>query len=63
MPVPLRAIVSGDPGALLLTEMLPLTLPAAVGAKLAVKEALCPALRVVGTANPLTLKAAPDAVA
>ena len=60
MPVPLRGIVSGDPGALLTMEMLPVALPAAVGAKVAEKDALCPALMVAGTDSPLMLKAAPD---
>lgn len=40
MPVPLKAIVSGDPGALLVREMLPEPLPAAVGANLALKVVL-----------------------
>ena len=32
VPVPLNTIVAGEPGALLVMEMLPLALPAVVGA-------------------------------
>jgi hypothetical protein len=38
-PVPLKAIVSGDPGALLVMEMLPEALPATAGANLALSVA------------------------
>jgi hypothetical protein len=38
VPVPLRAIAIGEPGALLVMEMLPFALPAVVGANLAVTE-------------------------
>lgn len=38
MPVPLNEIVSGEPGALLVTDMLPSALPAEVGANFAVSE-------------------------
>ena len=37
VPVPLRGIASGDPGALLVMEILPLALPADVGANVALK--------------------------
>ena len=37
VPVPLRAIVAGEPGALLVIEMLPVALPADVGANVTVK--------------------------
>jgi hypothetical protein len=53
--VPDIAIVAGDPTALLTTEMLPLALPADVGAKIALNEALDPALIVIGIVGPLTL--------
>jgi hypothetical protein len=55
VPVPDIAIVAGDPAALLTTEMLPLALPADVGAKIALNEALDPALIVIGMVGPLTL--------
>jgi hypothetical protein len=45
------------------TEMLPLALPVDVGAKMALKVKLCPAVRVMGGFNPLMLKPAPETVA
>lgn len=58
--MPLNPIAKGDPGALLVTDMLPLTLPAAVGAKPAVNDALCPALIVTGAVIPLMLNPVPE---
>ena len=63
VPVPLKGMVSGDPGALLVMEMFPEALPATVGANFAISVALSPGLMVTGTANPLILKPDPDAVA
>jgi hypothetical protein len=63
VPVPLNAIVVGEFGALLTIEMLPLALPAAVGANLALNVALSPAPSVSGVVNPLMLRPAPDTVA
>ena len=63
VPVPVSAIASGEFGALLTIEMLPVALPAVAGANRAVKVAICPALIVKGVAIPLMLKPAPDAVA
>jgi hypothetical protein len=63
VPVPLKAIVAGDPGALLVIEMLPVALPEVVGANCAVNEVFAPALIVVGKARPLILKPAPEALA
>ncbi len=63
MPVPLSVIPNGDPGALLAIEMLPLALPVAVGANLAVNVALCPALIVNGVVIPLMLNPAPETLA
>ena len=57
--MPLRAMVAGELVALLAMVMLPVTLPAAVGAKATVKEADCPAARVRGSASPVTLKPLP----
>jgi hypothetical protein len=61
-PVPLSAIARGDPGALLVIEMLPLTLPAAVGAKPAVNATLAPAATVCAE-SPVWLKPAPVTLA
>ena len=44
-------------------ETLPVKLLAEAGAKLAVKEAACPALSVAGTDKPAMLKPAPEALA
>ena len=45
------------------TEIVPLALAADVGAKLALKVKLCPAVRVMGGFKPLMLKPVPEAVA
>jgi hypothetical protein len=58
-PVPLNAIVSGEFGALLTTEMLPVALPEPVGANCAVKLADCPAAIVSGVVAPEMLNPAP----
>ena len=55
--------MSGEPGALLVIEMLPVAVPDEVGENFAVKEAFCPALIVVGTDKPLRLKPVPEALA
>src|ERR1700733_4011382 len=62
VPVPLKAIVVGEFGALLTIEMLPLTLPADVGANLALNVVLSPAPNVRGVAIPVVLKPAPVTV-
>jgi hypothetical protein len=54
-PVPDKAIVAGEFGALLLIEMLPVGLPAPVGANVAVKDVFWPAVRILPAANPLML--------
>ena len=48
VPVPLRAIVAGDPGALLVIEILPEALPADVGANATVNARFAPALMLIG---------------
>src|SRR5580698_9870479 len=63
VPVPLKLIVVGELGALLTIEMLPLTLPADVGANFALNVVLSPAPKVSGVVNPLMLRPAPDTVA
>lgn len=54
-PVPLSAIVEGEPGALLAIVIVPGRLPADVGANLALNVALAPAAIVLGVVNPLRL--------
>jgi hypothetical protein len=58
-PLPLRPIVAGLPGALLTTEMLPVEVPAAVGANRALNVEDCPGLRVIGSAMVLIPKPVP----
>jgi hypothetical protein len=62
-PVPLNGMDAGEPGALLVSEMLPEEFPAALGVNLAVKDVLPPAAIVAGIARPEMLKPAPEAVA
>jgi hypothetical protein len=63
VPVPLNAIVMGEPGASLTIEMLPLALPAEDGVKLAEKPMLWPTLSVIGVAKPAMAKPVPEALA
>src|SRR5579863_3608200 len=53
---------SGEFVALLATETLPVTLPAAAGAKVAVKVAACPGVRMSPEETPVALKPAPETV-
>jgi len=62
VPVPLKLIVVGEFGALLTIEMLPLALPADVGANLALNVVLSPAPNVSGVVIPVVLKPAPVTV-
>jgi len=62
-PLPLKATVNGELGALLATEMLPEALPGVVGVNCAVKVVLCPAAIVAPGANPIALKPVPAALA
>lgn len=62
-PVPVMAIVSEVLDAFDVMTMLPVALPAVVGLKPVPKVKLCPAARVIGKLNPVTLKPGPDAVA
>lgn len=62
MPDPVKAMVSGDPGAVLTIEMPPVALPAVVGENFAAKVVVWPAPSVVGTESPLMLNPVPDAV-
>jgi len=62
-PVPTMLTTCGDPGALSVNVMLPVSAPAAVGANCALKERLCPAFKVVGKDSPLIPKPVPATVA
>ena len=61
--MPDKAIVAGEPGALLTTEIPPEAAPADVGAKVAVNDALLPALMFIGMVAPLMLNPVPEAIA
>ena len=52
-PVPVRATVAGEPLALLTMEMLPLTLPAAVGLNSTVRMRFWEGERVTGALPPV----------
>jgi hypothetical protein len=60
-PVPDKAIAAGEPGALLMIEMLPVAAPADVGAKTAENDPLLPAPIVIGQLAPPTLNPVPEA--
>lgn len=62
MPLPVRLITSGDPGAVLVIEILPLAVPAAVGPNVAVNMAVPPGVSVCAD-SVLMLKPAPLALA
>lgn len=53
VPDPLRLIFNGEPGALLVTEMLPVALPVAVGENVTVKEVVPFGLRVPAVKPPI----------
>ena len=61
--MPLKTIVAGDPGALLLIAMLPLTAPAEAGANCAVMETLEEGFIVCGIASPVMPNPVPVTVA
>jgi hypothetical protein len=63
VPVPLREIVAGDPGALLAIDTVPVAPPAAVGANFALNVSVCPAATVVFAFSPETLNPVPVTVA
>jgi hypothetical protein len=58
-PVPPSEIVVGELVAVLTTLMVPVTLPAAIGAKLTLSERLWPAASVTPLEKPLTLNPLP----
>ncbi len=62
-PFPARETVVGELEASLTSVILPVTLPAAWGAKVTETAALCPALKVRGSESPLRLKPFPVTVA
>src|SRR5438445_47210 len=62
-PMPLRAIVVGEFGALLTSETLPVMLPVLAGAKTTLKLVFCPGVRVRGRLSPPTLRPLPETTA
>jgi len=58
-PVPVRATVAGDPGALLVMVRLPLVPPVDVGENCALNVLACAGVNVSGRVNPLVLNALP----
>jgi len=62
-PVPESEILVGELLALLVTEMLPVSVPAPVGAKLVLMLMLIPAFRVNGNEDPVNVNPAPVTVA
>jgi hypothetical protein len=52
-PAPVSGMVRGELDALLTTDTLPVMLPVAVGANVALKEAVCPGAKVRGVVIPL----------
>jgi|SRR5262249_26813431 len=53
-PVPVSAIVAGEPDALLVTLTLPLAAPVTVGANTTLNVKVCDAFNVVGTVAPVS---------
>src|SRR5437867_13336007 len=62
-PLPLSGMAVGEPGALLTSETLPVTLPTPAGAKATLKFVLCPGVNVKGSVSPLVAKPLPETVA
>jgi hypothetical protein len=60
--VPLRSTTKDESDALLAIEILPESVPAAVGLYVMVRFASAPAARLAGTANPVTLTPVPETV-
>jgi hypothetical protein len=58
-PVPVREIVAGEEVALLATVAVPVTAPAAEGAKVTVRVAVCPGATIRPEETPLAVKPAP----
>ena len=54
-PVPLSAIVAGEPAALLVTLTLPLAAPAAVGANTTLNVSVCDGFNVAGSVAPFNV--------
>jgi hypothetical protein len=61
-PIPVIAIVNGDPGAVLVIDIPPVELPVAAGVNFAVKVVFAPAAIEIGNVNPVTEYPAPDAL-
>src|ERR1700722_5840345 len=59
VPEPLRLIASGEPGALLVIETLPVALVDVVGANVTVKVVVWPGVRLAGAVHPVSVKPVP----
>jgi hypothetical protein len=62
-PLPVAEIASGELGALLSSEMEPVTFPAELGANTTLKVVFCPGAMLIGTVSPEVLKPAPVTLA
>ena len=57
--MPESVIVLGEPGAVLVTVTVPVSLPAVAGLKITLNVMLCPTTRVSGVPDPLSVNPAP----
>ena len=62
VPVPLKGIASGEPGASLAIETEPVRFPAEAGANFAVNEVLCPGFKDSGADTPVRVRPVPETV-
>jgi len=62
-PVPLREMANGEPGALVTSEIDPVTLPEEFGANTALNVVVLPGAIVTGITKPVMLKPVPDTTA
>lgn len=62
-PLPVAEIASGELGALLSSEMEPVTFPTELGANTTLKVVFCPGAMLIGTVSPEVLKPAPVTLA
>jgi hypothetical protein len=58
-PVPVRAMVKGEPGKLFVIEMLPLAAPLTVGANVTVKDVVWPGFKLPGADHPVSVNPVP----
>lgn len=58
-PVPIRAMVKGEPGKLFVIETLPLAAPLTVGANVTVKDVVWPGFKLAGADQPVKVNPGP----